>query len=206
MVVYDPDRPDLLPQDQHTMLTAWFAANREYPHGQNILYQNFPEKFTYSKKGKRWDPRLRGEAIGRMFFASPNSGERFYLRILLTVIPGATSFEYLRTVDGTLCPTFYEACRKHGLLQDDGEWTLCLQEASITHTGTSLRSLFITMLTFCQVQDPEGLWDKFKDKLCDDLDRSLQRMGVHPREPNDHLDYGLFLIDQGLQKLGSGLN
>ena len=34
---------------------------------------------------------------------------------------GAMSFENLRTVDGVLGPTFKEACRLRGLLEDDRE-------------------------------------------------------------------------------------
>ena len=51
-------------------------------------------------------------------------GERYYLRLLFTVVRGATSFENLRTVDGIVFPTFKEACISLGLLENDGEWWL----------------------------------------------------------------------------------
>ena len=56
------------------------------------------------------------------YFTSPNSGERFYLRLLLAVVRGPTSFESLRTVDGVIYETFKVACIARGLLEDDEEW------------------------------------------------------------------------------------
>ena len=54
-----------------------------------------------------------------MYTCSPLAGERYYLRLLLTVVPGAKSFEGLRTIAGIEYPTFREACRALGLLEDD---------------------------------------------------------------------------------------
>ena len=68
-----------------------------------------------------WTCRKKGYSIGRMYFASPNSGERFYLRLLLTVVKGPTSFEDLRTVDGVIYESFKAACVAQGLLEDDEE-------------------------------------------------------------------------------------
>jgi hypothetical protein len=188
------------------MLTAYFKANAELPEASKYLYQDFPTHFTYLKQAKKWNVRKKGHAIGRMYFASPSSGERYYVRMLLTVVRGATSFDVLKTVNGEVCETFHEACRRRGLLQDDGEWQLCLQEASITQTGSALRSLFATMLLFCQIGDPSALWSRFKTFICDDLQRALEHKGVDPIEEGDPVDYGLYLLDQLLHRSGSGLD
>ena len=37
------------------------------------------------------------------------------------------SFEDLKTVDSHTYETFHEACLRRGLLEDDGEWEMCLQ-------------------------------------------------------------------------------
>lgn len=105
-------------------------------------------------KEKGWAVRKRGFAIGRMYFVSPSSGEQFYLRTLLTVVKGSTSFEDLHTVDGTLYPTFRDACVARGLLEDNGEWFICLQDASQMQTGGSLRQLFASLLLFCTPSFP----------------------------------------------------
>ena len=110
-----------------------------------------------------------------MYYCSPTAGERFYLRLLLTAVRGATSFEHLRTVAGTLYPTFQAACVALGLLEDDREWIDCLTEASVFATGSQLRTLFVTALVYGPVADPRALWDRFATSICDDLPRLLAR-------------------------------
>lgn len=104
-----------------------------------------------------------------MYFASPTQGQRFYLRLLLTAVPGATSFEFLQTFEDRLYPTFKDACLAQGLLENDGEWEQCLDEASATKTGSALRSLFAVILIYCEPSEPEKLWEKFRVYICDDL-------------------------------------
>ena len=102
-------------------LTAWFKINQSNPDTRNTTYQNFPKTWVYDNKKKAWKSRQHGQAISRMYFASPSSGEQFYLRLLLTVIPGATSFAHLRMVNNVPHNTFKEACFALGVLQDDHE-------------------------------------------------------------------------------------
>src|SRR5687767_670667 len=143
-----------------------------------------------------------------MYFASPSQGERFYLRLLLTAVPGATSFEFLRTVDGVICATFKEACLARGLLENDREWAQCLEEAGAMQTGSALRSLFGVILLSCFPAAPELLWDRFRHQICDDLKRRLER---HPRyrdcdfTPEQIYDYGLHLLNRILMKSGKRL-
>ena len=105
-VYFDPNRPPQL-DAAHSTLTAFFAYNESYEDGRALLYQDFPLKYCFDKKHRRWHRRRRETtAIGRMYYLNPTAGERFYLRLLLTAVRGPTSFEHLRTVDGTLHPTF----------------------------------------------------------------------------------------------------
>jgi hypothetical protein len=131
-----------------------------------------------------------------MYFAGPQAGERFYLRTLLTVVRGATSFEHLRTVDGVVHPTFQAACRAHGLLEDDNEWELCLEEATVMQTGHQLRQLFATILKEnWPLSDPVALWNRFKENICDDVRHKLIQKGF-PNPTEDQIyDYGLYLLD-----------
>jgi hypothetical protein len=76
-------------------LTAFFDANREEEASgndvwlaRNLLYQEFPQKFVFGQKTKKWSVRKKGFALGRMYYVHPTAGERFYLRLLLTVVPG----------------------------------------------------------------------------------------------------------------------
>src|SRR5437667_7085057 len=127
-------------------LTVWFQYNSNNLDGRNVLYSNFPKKYIFDKDGsKKWTLRQKGVAIGRVYFVPPIAGERYYLRLLLTIVPSATSFENLRTIEGELCPTFKAACIRLGLVENDHEHELCLEEASGWQTGSQLRHLFVTL-------------------------------------------------------------
>ena len=105
-----------------------------------------------------------------MYVVHPMAGEQFYLRVLLTDIPGATSFEALRTTrDGVLCNTFREAAALRGLLADDSEWHKALEEVATYASGKQLRELFAYILLFCDIGSPLDLWTKFREELADDF-------------------------------------
>jgi hypothetical protein len=98
-----------------------------------VVYADFPVDHVLKIWKKVWLVQQRGEkAVGRMYFVHRAIGERFFLRLLLTVVPSATSFEHFRTVDDIDHPTFQAACKALGLLQDDAEWdSACEKHVSI---------------------------------------------------------------------------
>ena len=61
---------------------------------------------------------------------NPAEGERYYLRVLLNHVAGATSFECLKTVDGNILPTFREAAERRGLIEEDKTLNESLAEAT----------------------------------------------------------------------------
>jgi len=169
-----------------TTLNAYFAYNRahrgEKPNAE-LVYQDFPEHFTFSAK-TGWSPRrTRAVAIGRVFSASIRDVERFNLRVLLNHVKGPTSFEDLRTYGGVVYGTFKEAAAARGLMADDAEWDAALQEASLVAFPHNIRSLFAMILEFETVADASTLWDKHKAALCEDYRRAAQR--THPDAPLD---------------------
>jgi PIF1-like helicase/Helicase len=192
---------------KETSLTAWFKINQSNPQARNTTYQNFPQTWVYDAKKKAWTPRQRGHAIGRMYFAAPSSGERFYLRLLLTVVPGATSFAHLRTVNNVPYDTFKEACFALGLLEDDREWIQCLTEAGQMQIGYTLRMLFATIIFHCNPTSPGVLWNRFKHHICDDLLYKLTNLYPNRDFTQDEVyDYGLHLIDHVLRNWGTQLS
>ena len=103
----------------HSKLMAWFKYNLANEDGRQYLYQQFPENFVFREKEKCWQRRQQGLVIGRMYHCNHMQGERFYLQLLLTVVPGmyiaiqlniiiilmqtgATLFTHLQTFGGTL--------------------------------------------------------------------------------------------------------
>ncbi|XP_058202832.1 uncharacterized protein LOC131317291 [Rhododendron vialii] len=147
-----------------------------------------------------------GYAIGRMYFASPNCGELFYLRLLLTVVKGFDLFESLRTVNNVLYGSFKLACVAPGLLEDDEEWIQCLQEASVMKTGYQLRRLFGVILTQCSPLHPCALWKQFCIHICDNLAHKIRTLFsiANPTEAQVK-DYGLYLLDELLQESSKNL-
>ncbi|KAF7138508.1 hypothetical protein RHSIM_Rhsim07G0140000 [Rhododendron simsii] len=177
---------------------AWYTAN---PNSTPYTYQEFPQYFIWDKTNNVWTPRKFGFAIGRMYFASPNCGEKFYLRLLLTIVKGPKSYKDLRTVDNVVYDTFKSACVARGLLEDDDEWVQCLEEAAIMQTGYQLRRLFCVILTQCSPLQPLELWKRFFINICDDLAHKIRTLfGIlNPIEAQIE-DYGLYLLNQMLEE------
>jgi hypothetical protein len=78
-----------------TMLMEWFKINQESEAARSLMFDQFPQQWVWNRKLKQWTMHKRGFAIGRMFYAHPTSGERYYLRMLLNYVKGATSYEHL---------------------------------------------------------------------------------------------------------------
>jgi hypothetical protein len=116
--------------------------------------------------------------------------------MLLLTVKGATSFQNLRYHNGIHHPTFKEACRSRGLLGDDNEWYEAFDEAATWATSAQLRSLFVTMILFCELGDERGFFEKVWSYLADDIQYRYRRMigDINYRMPDTELrDY---LLDE----------
>ena len=178
-----------------TKLTEWFAANAAEPDGvepaaRSLRYGEFPKHFRWNvpagNKWTRYKAGMRG-TIGRIFVANPQEGERFHLRLNLLHVRGATSYEDVRTVNGTvtpkkrtgvLYPTFKDAARARGLLASDEQWRYVLEELSVSFGGRQLRQFFACILMHCTVSDPALLFDYFVE-----VPYSQRKAGAHGRLP-----------------------
>ncbi|KAK9713984.1 hypothetical protein RND81_06G063400 [Saponaria officinalis] len=139
-----------------------------------------------TKQKKIWKMRQKRMTISRIYFAPPNSGELYYLRLLLNIVKGATSYADIRTVNGVIHPTYKGACAALGLLDGDDEWNIALNEGATWSTAHQLRDLFVILLLFCEVSDPEKLWETHWEKLSDDiLLRQRRRTGTMQVGLND---------------------
>ncbi|PWZ58794.1 ATP-dependent DNA helicase PIF1 [Zea mays] len=165
------------PGADRSMLTAYFETNRLHEEARGILYRDFPEWYTWqSGKGKVWQRRKRdtGGQVGRIVSAHPAEGERYYLRVLLNHVTGATSYVNLRTVDGVTLPTFREAAERRGLLESDNTLDDCLTERALFQMPSALRRLFATILVYCEPSDVAVLWRKHLDAMSEDYQRRSQ--------------------------------
>ncbi len=139
-------------------LTAWFELKSKDQAAHQYLYHNIPEHYTCDKRTKQWKERQHHhKVIGRMYQVQPSDPQRLALRLLLLHVPGATSFEALRTINGQLCPTFRDAARALGLLEDDRELINCMEEASLLQMASQMRLLFSIILRFSTPSDTKGI-------------------------------------------------
>jgi hypothetical protein len=155
---------------RRTMLTQWFICNQNFPEARTLAYPQFPSKWLWDAKDRKWNRRRQQHGkIGRLHYVHPSAGERYYLRMLLLTVKGATSYEHLRFHNRRYHPTFKEACKSRGLLGDDQEWYNAFDEAAAWATSAQLRSLFVTMVLFCEVGDENSLFEKVWRHLSDDI-------------------------------------
>ncbi|XP_074282727.1 uncharacterized protein LOC141607269 [Silene latifolia] len=127
---------------------------------------------------------------------------------MLNIVKGAQSFKDIRTVDDVVHPTFKSACNALGLLDGDDEWHTALTEAATWSTARQLRELFVTILLFCEVSDPNTIWSAHWEKLSDDiLPRQRRRMGVEDLTLSEEQikNYALLDIEQILNRSGRSL-
>ncbi|CAN1799648.1 ATP-dependent DNA helicase PIF1 [Linum perenne] len=143
----------------HTsMFLEWMKKNKSCPAARQYTYVEFPQHYTWIPKDKIWRERQKKVMIARLYYCHPSSEERFYLRMLLHVVKGCTSFEDILTVNNITYNSFKEACSAYGFLADDGEWNHCLREVSLTATSKQMRTLFVRIIMFCQVSSVGSLW------------------------------------------------
>ena len=168
----DENLEDVLsrPGSNRTTLTEYFCKNREERAARKILYREFPEHYRWIAGKKVWQGRKQASSqIGQIVYANPAEGERYFLRVLLNHVRGATSFEDLRTMAGVTYSTFREAYEKRGLIETDRSIDDCLTEATTFQMPCALRRLFATILVFGEATNIRGLWDKHKDALGEDF-------------------------------------
>lgn len=155
-----------------TTLTAWFELNQQDEEARQYLYQDIPSHYVWQIKGKwtRWVRQATGDmCIGRVASVSPRNVEAYHLRLLLLNVPGATSFDYLRTIDGVVYDTFKQAALARGLIVDDREWFRCMEEAALYMMPYQLRSLFAMLVIHCEVASPAELWEQFRAAMTEDF-------------------------------------
>ncbi|CAH9134225.1 unnamed protein product, partial [Cuscuta epithymum] len=191
-----------------TKFTAWMKANEMYPEAKLLTYSEFPTKFTWKKTSKTWVPRKKRFAVGRLYFVRPGIGEKYYLRMLLNVVRGPTSFEELKTVNGTIHATFKDACYARGLLQDDKDHIGCIKQVSHWGSAHALRELFVTLLTSDELSKPELVWKQCWEDLSDDVLYNIRR-NLNDQELDlsaaQIKNYALLEVEKLLQQKGKSL-
>ena len=84
-----------------------------------------------------------------------------------------------------------------GLLEDDHEWRICLEEAIAMQPGVACHWLLAVILLINEVAEPHVLWDQFKARLCGNVKHKLHHMSYYQADQeileDNVYDYGLLL-------------
>lgn len=157
--------------------------NDRNPDARKLTYIDFPTAFVWKNSPKQWTTRERKfSTVGRIHYISPSAGQKFYMRILLNVVKGATCFEDIRTVDGIVYKTYKDACYARGLLDDDKEYIGAITEVSKWGSGFHLRRIFTYLLASESLSRPHHVWletcNLLADGILDMQRRILQRPGL----------------------------
>ncbi|XP_019234388.1 PREDICTED: uncharacterized protein LOC109214881 [Nicotiana attenuata] len=147
------------PTVKESMFLSWFEANKAFSEARELTYAEFPLKFVWKQKLKRWEKRRTSAfSIGRIFFVPPGSGEQYYLRLLFNVIKDSKSYEDLKKINGRDHETFRDACYALGLLDDDKEYVDAIVEAINWGMPSYLRQLVAMLLLSNSMSRPESVW------------------------------------------------
>ena len=157
-------------------------------------YCDIPRHFVW--KDHSWQQRQRGtQSIGRMYVVGCQDSELFYLRRILCIVRGATSFMDLRSYMGATYTTFKDACAARGMLQDDAEYVSAMQDMCDTECSVdSLRRQFASLLIYCRPTNGNIIFEMFLPELC----------GCDDPTPAD-VDCTLWALEGYANEMGSSL-
>ena len=174
-----------------------------------LTYADFLKFYTWVAKDKAWSRRKKtkvSDGVLRIYNIHSSAGEQFYLRLLLHNVKGAISFDYLRTVDSMLLPSFLEACKKIGLTADSTEWKKCLEDACLTASPRDIRNLFVIIIINDTPTDVLELFNLLKYFMSEDFlyDRRVQTgNNLLHMNPTDVYEC-LLALDSNIKELSNG--
>jgi len=79
------------------------------------------------------------------------------------------SFEYFRTINGTIHDAYRSACQTQNLLENNQHWDNCINDLCETSTPSQIRVFFGITQTICSHSAPTELWKKYKSKMAEDI-------------------------------------
>ncbi|CAN1819365.1 hypothetical protein LINPERHAP1_LOCUS28701 [Linum perenne] len=160
----------------NTMLTQWFVLNQRDPSARKYTYDQIANAYVWSTQLDDWSPRKQGFAVGRIPSVPAASGDIFYLRMLLGKISGALNFKDLRTLNGIVYDNYQHTCQAMSLLSSDDEWDLVMSKVSRWTHPAIIRSMFVSLLIFCEVAEPSKLLANWWESMSEDFAHRKQQL------------------------------
>ena len=156
------------------MVRYLLTKTEVHPHVIFCLYRDVAKWYRWVPRNKKkeinphWKRRKRNQhhTVGRVRHVPPSMEckELFHFRLLLNTRPGPKGFEDIRTFvdeDGniTVFPTYQEGTFHMGLVQDNKEWEVVLEEVTVVAMAVQIRSLLVIILTHGLPQNANILWE-----------------------------------------------
>lgn len=183
-----------------TQLTEYFATvrrdlqsrNEGIDHPRNpaayqLTYLDFPLHYTWDTTLRTWTRRSRrvSNLVSRMYSARPGQGERFFLRCLLAICEGVTSFEHLRQHQGVTHATYRDACVARGLFADDREWHDAME---VNYNFTPLNMTVVLLISGSQrILDGPSVARSLREHFAHRQRRAAQRKLIVGALPFQHV-------------------
>lgn len=169
------------PTIKESIFLSWFKANKKFFEARELTYAEFSLKFVWKQQSKRWERKKTSTfSIGRIFFVQPELGEQYYLRLLLNIVKGPTSYEDIKRINGVDHQTFRDACYALGLLDDDKEYVDIIVEASHWGMPSYLRQLFSMLLISNSMSRPKVVWQSMWHLLSEGILSQERRVLDNP--------------------------
>ncbi|XP_072052050.1 uncharacterized protein [Arachis hypogaea] len=123
----------------------------------------------HQREAREWHPRRRGYSIGRLNYVPSGTDDIYYMRILLAVQRGCTTYESIRTVNGITYFSFQDGCYSMGVLCDDKKFITAINEAAELASGHQLRKLFAMLLISNSISNSDRVWNATWTLLADGI-------------------------------------
>ncbi|KAF8105368.1 hypothetical protein N665_0158s0050 [Sinapis alba] len=143
---------------------------------RTIPYIQIPNFYTYDSTRKKFNRRKKRFSVGRINYAPRLQENSYYLRVLLNIVTGPTSYADMKTFRGVLYPSYKEACFARGLLDDDKEYIDDILRKSFNGFASSLCQVFVIMLLSGSLSTPEDVWEKTWEYFSEDIEHTRRQL------------------------------